>query len=349
MEIDTILIVLVIIFFIIHTVILAISQSKIPRETQGFKAYQAMAIVTTYLAYLFLLWAYYDRYPKSTTKIIIVIFSLAFLIGFVVHSSRFVNNLRKEESIKLIYAHILLTVIAYICVLAVYKNLPKSGIDILKSGVDIPIKLKIAIVVEKDLQSDRENLKKEVQAILTDSKKLSEKNFEFELTDDLENSNIIINFLSSQNIEKAIGKQFPTEKDFQSSTPKSPLSLAVRSKKEIPRNASARQGVNNLAPSYILIDKDNWYNEHDNIQEVTGLDKDEYKNYVILHHIMHVLGYDDLPCDETTIDTKNNACPVMYPVLEKGCYPHNCGYQLSDVDFNQNRQASSKKTFFFKK
>lgn len=360
------LILLVIIFFIIHTVLLAISQSRIPRETQGLKAYQAMAIVTTYLAYLFLLWAYYDRngvgtsYIHKGTQWVILIVCFAFLIGFVVHSSRFVKNLKKEESKKLIYAHLVFTVLVYIGVLMYTFNFANNKNKV----INYYVSLELSDLVEEIINTS--GVKKYFQKITDENK-----------------ADLVIDFLAREKresfskkhplAERQYFEDSPFEKIYQKSlkhvledpdnynytrsnqkTDMTKTELASYLYKRAndlrdevhPHFTLVNRDIHAKKPSYIFIDEENWNDENGVIQSKTRLDRDEYRKYVILHHIMHVLGYDDLPCDETTIDTKNNSCPVMYPILKSGCGSYYCGYDLQKVDFTKPLSRSNPKTIF---
>ena len=87
------------------------------------------------------------------------------------------------------------------------------------------------------------------------------------------------------------------------------------------------QGINTKPKIYI--NDQNWLN---GIEE-SGLNLQQYRQYVILHEFMHGLGFDHQPCDETT--AINGVCPIMYQST-RGCPTgYKCGYNPTDVDFTK--------------
>ena len=77
----------------------------------------------------------------------------------------------------------------------------------------------------------------------------------------------------------------------------------------------------------IYIDDQNWLN---GVKE-SGLTLEQYKEYVIIHELMHGLGFDHQPCNETT--AVNGVCPIMTQST-RGCPKgFRCGYKPLPADY----------------
>ncbi len=72
----------------------------------------------------------------------------------------------------------------------------------------------------------------------------------------------------------------------------------------------------------IYINYDNW---KDGVER-SGLTKEQYRRYVILHEFGHALGYDHQKC-------KNGSCPVMYQATIGPPKDHKCLYDITPEDF----------------
>ena len=80
----------------------------------------------------------------------------------------------------------------------------------------------------------------------------------------------------------------------------------------------------------IQIDGNNWLY---GVKE-SGLTLDQYRNYVIIHELMHAIGYDHQPCNSKT--APDGICPIMYQST-RGCPKgFKCGYKTKTVDYYKN-------------
>lgn len=78
----------------------------------------------------------------------------------------------------------------------------------------------------------------------------------------------------------------------------------------------------------IYIDDQNWLN---GVKE-SGLTLEQYREYVIIHELMHGLGFDHQPCDANT--AVNGVCPIMTQST-RGCPKgFRCGYKPLPADYS---------------
>jgi hypothetical protein len=81
-------------------------------------------------------------------------------------------------------------------------------------------------------------------------------------------------------------------------------------------------------PIEIYINYDNW----ESCPE-SGLSVQEYQQYVILHEMMHALGYDHVECNNKT--STNGICPIMYQSTRGPPNGFKTGNQITSVDYTK--------------
>lgn len=314
---------------IIHTVLVVVlaTQAKFLDNIPKSATYLAVIIVISCIPYFIMLLI---AELNGVHWIVLLFVMVFFLLPFVIYASKFANKIKDKKFKNLIIAHLLFTIFVYVLMVIlsfVAKNLSSStntNLDNFFEDVDVNfVKERINEIFEKDvtftysIDSEDTDFIKEVKNIIENS--VFKDIFKVTNSDDITDDNIIdVKFSLNENVLDNSG---PITKTVYPETENDPIKIML----------------NNY-----------FWSNSDIVTSELGFDNlEDYKTYAILHHLMHVIGYDNIFCDKTTV-FKNTTCPVMFQ-SSQGCKPYKCGSTLRTIDFNDKSVSDRFLNFFVKK